>query len=154
LPTWPGQERFRGEIWHSARYFSPRDLVGRRVVVVGAGNSGAEIAVNAARAAQIAFVSVRRGYRLLPRFVGGARAAAILAGVLEPPPPVMLPPDPPELVEMLAGGGRPLSLPPADHRVLAGHPTVNDDFVQAIAHGWLSVRGEIVELLPNGVRFA
>jgi cation diffusion facilitator CzcD-associated flavoprotein CzcO/amino acid transporter len=154
LPSWPGQERFRGEIWHSARYYSPRDLVGRRVLVVGAGNSGADIAVDAARAAQISFVSVRRGYRLLPRFVGGVPTDAILAGVLEAPTSVMLPPDPTELVEMLDGGDRPLSLPPADHRVLAGHPTVNDDFVQAIAHGWLSVRGEIVELLPQGVRFA
>ncbi len=154
LPNWPGQERFQGQIWHSARYFSPADLVGRRVLVVGAGNSGADIAVDAARAAQAAYLSVRRGHRLVPRHVGAVPTDAILAGVLDPPSTLMLPPDPTELVEMLAGNTRPLGLPDADHRILAGHPTVNDELLDTIARGWLGVRGEIVEILPHGVRFA
>jgi cation diffusion facilitator CzcD-associated flavoprotein CzcO/amino acid transporter len=154
LPTWPGQESFRGQIWHSARYFSQSDLVGRRVLVIGAGNSGADIACDAARAAQAAFLSIRRGYRLLPRFVGGVPTDAILAGVLDPPAALMLPPDPTELVEMLAGDKRVIGLPPADHHVLAGHHTVNDELIDAVARGWLQVRPDIVEIVPNGVRFA
>jgi hypothetical protein len=153
LPNWPGQERFHGQIWHSARYYSPADLVGRKVLVVGAGNSGADIAVDAARAAQQAYVSIRRGYRLLPRFVGGVPTDAILAGVIEPPSAVLLPPDPTELVEMLADKGLPIGLPAADHQRLAGHPTVNDEFVNAVARGWLTVRPDIAEILPYGVRF-
>src|SRR5262249_22630784 len=65
-----------------------------------------------------------------------------------------LPPDPIELVEMLAGKARTVGLPPADHRVLAAHPTVNDDLLEAIGRGWLSVRGDVIEILPYGVRFA
>jgi putative flavoprotein involved in K+ transport len=44
VPKWPG--RFRGEIVHSAEYRNPAPYSGRRVLVVGAGNSGAEIAVD------------------------------------------------------------------------------------------------------------
>jgi putative flavoprotein involved in K+ transport len=43
-PNWPG--RFPGEIVHSAEYRNAAPYVGRRVLVVGAGNSGAEIAVD------------------------------------------------------------------------------------------------------------
>jgi putative flavoprotein involved in K+ transport len=44
LPDWPGT--FAGEIVHSADYRNPAPYVGKRVLVVGAGNSGAEIAVD------------------------------------------------------------------------------------------------------------
>jgi putative flavoprotein involved in K+ transport len=46
LPDWPGA--FGGEVVHSAEYRHPRPFAGRRVLVVGAGNSGAEIAVDVA----------------------------------------------------------------------------------------------------------
>src|SRR5207244_4618714 len=44
VPDWPGE--FAGEIVHSTHYRNPRPYHGRRVLVVGAGNSGAEIAVD------------------------------------------------------------------------------------------------------------
>jgi putative flavoprotein involved in K+ transport len=46
LPDWPGP--FAGEITHSANYRNPSPYLGRRVLVVGSGNSGAEIAVDLA----------------------------------------------------------------------------------------------------------
>jgi putative flavoprotein involved in K+ transport len=46
VPAWPGA--FEGEIVHSASYRNPAPYGGRRVLVVGAGNSGAEIAVDVA----------------------------------------------------------------------------------------------------------
>jgi cation diffusion facilitator CzcD-associated flavoprotein CzcO len=46
LPEWPGE--FAGELLHSAAYRNPSAFRGRRVVVVGTGNSGAEIAVDLA----------------------------------------------------------------------------------------------------------
>jgi putative flavoprotein involved in K+ transport len=46
LPDWPGE--FDGEIVHSADYRNPAPYAGRRMLVVGAGNSGAEIAVDLA----------------------------------------------------------------------------------------------------------
>src|SRR5258706_2634713 len=46
LPDWPGRDQFAGELLHSSRYRNPRPYHGRDVLVVGAGNSGAEIAVD------------------------------------------------------------------------------------------------------------
>jgi cation diffusion facilitator CzcD-associated flavoprotein CzcO len=44
LPEWPGRETFEGELLHSAEYRNPAPFAGRRVLVVGPGSSGVEIA--------------------------------------------------------------------------------------------------------------
>jgi putative flavoprotein involved in K+ transport len=44
VPAWPGRESFTGELVHSSQYRSPASYRGKDVLVVGAGNSGAEIA--------------------------------------------------------------------------------------------------------------
>ncbi len=48
LPDWPGREDFTGELLHASRYRSPAPYAGRDVLVVGAGNTGAEIAADLA----------------------------------------------------------------------------------------------------------
>jgi putative flavoprotein involved in K+ transport len=45
LPSWPGAETFTGELVHSSQYRNGEPYRGRDVLVVGSGNSGAEIAV-------------------------------------------------------------------------------------------------------------
>jgi len=44
VPDWPGRDAFTGELVHSSQYMNPEPYRGRDVLVVGAGNSGAEIA--------------------------------------------------------------------------------------------------------------
>ncbi|OKJ78460.1 flavin-containing monooxygenase [Streptomyces sp. CB02460] len=46
LPDWPGRETFTGELLHASDYRSPAPYAGRDVLVVGVGNTGAEIAVD------------------------------------------------------------------------------------------------------------
>jgi putative flavoprotein involved in K+ transport len=48
VPDWPGAEQFGGELLHSSGYRSPAPYRGKRVLVVGTGNSGAEIAADLA----------------------------------------------------------------------------------------------------------
>jgi putative flavoprotein involved in K+ transport len=43
VPRLPGQEGYRGRVLHSAHYRSPDAFLGQHVVVVGGGNSGAQI---------------------------------------------------------------------------------------------------------------
>jgi putative flavoprotein involved in K+ transport len=66
LPDWPGA--FTGELLHSADYRNARPYAGRRVLVVGAGNSGAEIAVDLADggAAEV-FIAVRTSPHIVRR---------------------------------------------------------------------------------------
>ena len=49
VPDWPGREKFRGSLLHSSEYRDPKGYEGKRVLVVGAGNSGAEIALDLSR---------------------------------------------------------------------------------------------------------
>ena len=46
LPGWPGQDSFSGEVLHASRYRDATPYVGKSVLVVGSGNTGAEIAVD------------------------------------------------------------------------------------------------------------
>ena len=68
-PTLPG--RFDGQIMHSAEYRSAEVFKGKRVLIVGCGNSGADIAVDAVHHAKSVDMSLRRGYYFLPKFIKG-----------------------------------------------------------------------------------
>jgi amino acid transporter len=152
LPFWPGERTFHGEIWHSARYRSPADLAGRRVLVVGAGNTAVEIACDAARTAMTAALSVRSGHRYVPRYLDGVPTDAVLAEVLEPPGSVTLPPDPTEVVATLAGDVRQLGLPAAGETP-PSHPTITEDLLPFLSQGWIGARPDVAEILPDGVRY-
>ncbi|HYJ14201.1 MAG TPA: NAD(P)/FAD-dependent oxidoreductase, partial [Candidatus Limnocylindria bacterium] len=71
-PRWPEfGGSFAGEVIHSANYKEPVIARGRRVLVVGGGNSGFDIATDVAAHADMVFHSLRRGYHVLPRFQRG-----------------------------------------------------------------------------------
>lgn len=59
--TFPGQDRFRGQILHTHSYKRPADFVGKRVVVVGIGNSGGDVAVELSMVNPKVYLSTRRG---------------------------------------------------------------------------------------------
>ena len=58
VPEYPGRERFRGEQLHSAHYRSPEPFAGRRVLVVGGGNSGAQILAELSQVADATWVTL------------------------------------------------------------------------------------------------
>ena len=66
-PTWPGMDSFDGPVLHSSRYRNPKPYSGQRVLVVGFGNSGGEIALDLAEAGVDVTVSVRGPVNILPR---------------------------------------------------------------------------------------
>ncbi|NXE37520.1 FMO1 monooxygenase, partial [Ptilorrhoa leucosticta] len=67
LHCFPGIERFRGQYFHSRQYKYPDVFQGKRVLVVGMGNSGVDIAVEASRVAAKVTISTTRGAWLLSR---------------------------------------------------------------------------------------
>ncbi|MET9818835.1 ArsO family NAD(P)H-dependent flavin-containing monooxygenase [Streptomyces sp. NPDC006355] len=64
LPAVPGRSDFRGRQLHTVEYHSPRDFAGQRIVVVGGGNSGAQIAADLAYDTELTWVTQRP-----PRFL-------------------------------------------------------------------------------------
>ncbi|MEX2458046.1 MAG: NAD(P)/FAD-dependent oxidoreductase [Actinomycetota bacterium] len=72
LPAWPGKEGFTGELVHSAQYRNPAPYRGRDVLVVGTGNSGAEIAVDLVEGgAYKVWIAVRTPPNIVLRDMGG-----------------------------------------------------------------------------------
>src|SRR5262249_37505535 len=71
-PTWPGQAQFLGPIVHSAAYRNGEPYRGHRVLVVGFGNSGGEIAIDlCAPGARWVAVAVRGPVNVIPRDLFG-----------------------------------------------------------------------------------
>ncbi|XP_041647715.1 flavin-containing monooxygenase 5-like [Cheilinus undulatus] len=61
LKDFPGIESFEGKYLHSWDYKGPEDMHGKRVVVIGIGNSGGDIAVETSRVAEQVYISTRTG---------------------------------------------------------------------------------------------
>ena len=70
-PPFPGQEAFEGEQLHVHDYKTPDVLEGKRVLVLGIGNSATDIAVEASRIAERTFLAMRRGAWILPKYLKG-----------------------------------------------------------------------------------
>ncbi|MCE7079088.1 ArsO family NAD(P)H-dependent flavin-containing monooxygenase [Streptomyces sp. ST2-7A] len=91
VPALPGRDRYRGRLLHTVDYRGPEEFAGRRVVVVGGGNSGAQIAADLAPHARTLWVT-RRPPRFLPDDIDGralfdtatARRRALEAGRPDP----------------------------------------------------------------------
>ncbi|MEV6046339.1 NAD(P)/FAD-dependent oxidoreductase [Streptomyces xanthochromogenes] len=81
VPAWPGAESYAGELLHAGQYRNPAPFVGRDVLVVGAGNTGAEIAADLAEGgAGRVRLAVRTPPHILRRSTAGwpAQATGIL----------------------------------------------------------------------------
>lgn len=152
LPVVPG--RFEGLTMHSCRYKSPEIFQGRRVLVVGAGNSGCDIAVEAGRQGERAFLSVRRGYHVIPKYSFGRPTDQVgeLGHRLGLPLAVRRRLN--DLVlRTVAGRPEDAGLPRPDHRLLESHPIVNSELLPAIRRGEVRPRPDLVELRGREVVF-
>lgn len=74
VPTWPGQDAFEGEVRHSFGYRNGSDLAGKRVLVVGIGNTGGEIALDLFEHGARPTIAVRSPTHVLARDSGGVPA--------------------------------------------------------------------------------
>lgn len=153
-PTLAGQERFRGELLHAVDYRRPDAFVGRRVLVVGVGNSGGEIGSELARAGADVTVLVRSGAHVVPREIAGIPIQYLSSVVRKFPRAVQ------EAVVRLVGQlterrrGPPV-LPRPAHSPLDAIPVIGFHLVDAIRSGGVRVhRGEIAALTTEGATFS
>lgn len=149
MPVLPGQ--FTGSYIHAKDYRQPSDLVGRRVLVIGGGNSGCDIISEAARVARSADWSLRRGVWLLPKIAFGRPLTDIAVWRL----PVFLQrPVLRLIVRLLIGDYRTYGLPRPDHRVLDRHPTFGTEALGYLRQGRITPRPAIAACDGDLVRFA
>ncbi len=151
MPQVPGE--LSGEVRHAASYRSPKEFDGKRVVIVGLGNSGADIACDAARAAAETYVSVRRGYYFIPKHIFGKPADEFSAD--GPRLPLWLEtPIFSLLQKLLVGDLSKYGMPKPDHRILESHPLMNDQLVHHLRHGDVLLKADIERFDGERVVFA
>jgi indole-3-pyruvate monooxygenase len=76
-PSWPGQEQFKGAVLHSSKYKSGAQFRGQRVLVIGFGNSGGEIAIDLHEQGAKPDLAVRSPVNVIPRDMLGMPILAV-----------------------------------------------------------------------------
>lgn len=150
-PGFPGE--FTGRVMHTHDYSEPGIFAGRDVVVVGVGNSGMDVACDAATVARSVHLVTRHGVHVLPKYVFG-RPIESLSSPLNGYLPHVVERTAYELI-MRATVGRPQDrgLPEPDHRLLQAHPTVSAQLYDRIGHGDIVVKPAIEVLDGATVHF-
>ncbi|BAN49080.1 NAD(P)/FAD-dependent oxidoreductase [Metapseudomonas resinovorans] len=149
-PALPGH--FDGELMHSADYRSPSLFEGKRVLLVGCGNSACDIAVDAVHRARSVDLSVRRGYYFLPKFLLG-RPTDTFGGAVKLPRRLKQLVDG-LLVRVLVGKPSQYGLPDPDYRLYESHPVMNSLVLHHLGHGDIRARRDISAIDGKQVTFS
>ena len=149
FPSWA--EDYPGELIHSKDYQRPQQLAGKRVLVLGGGNSGCDLVAEAARVGASATWSLRRGYWFLPKTLLGRPVVELV----QPWMPVQL-----QrvlirgLLRVAVGRYADYGLPTPDHRLFEAHPSISTEALHYLKHGRIAVRPDVVGVEGSEVRFA
>ncbi|WP_081706637.1 NAD(P)-binding domain-containing protein [Nocardia sp. CNY236] len=133
MPEYPG--RFDGEFIHSHAFKSNVPFTGKRVLVIGGGNSGADVAVECSRVAERCDISMRHGLWIVPKFIVGWPNDVVsdkTAGML---PYSVRQPVMETVVHLTIGRYEHFGLQRPEHGVLQCHPTINSELIYSLGHG-------------------
>jgi len=158
-PSWPGSEIYRGLVAHSSEYRNPTPYAGKRVLVVGFGNSGGEIALDLATAGVDVALAVRGPVQILPRDLLGfpilawailyRRLPARLVDAINAPI-LRLAVGRIEKLGLRRAAKGPRQMVEEDGRV----PLIDIGTLDKIRDGSIKICGGIDRLTPDGVVFA
>jgi putative flavoprotein involved in K+ transport len=156
VPAWPGREAYSGRLVHSAAYSNAAPYVGSRVLVVGAGNSGAEIATDLVdNGAAYVAVSVRTPPPIVPRDPFGlpVQRTSILLSAL---PAAIANRIGWATARLALGDLTRYGMPKADFAPYTTKriPLIDVGFVDALKRGRVTIRPALERLTPPGAVFA
>jgi hypothetical protein len=155
-PSFPGS--FDGPQIHSHDYIDPEnplDLKGKRVLVVGIGNSAVDIVSELGRKTmcETVFLSTRSGAYVVPKYLFGKPADQVVK--TNPMLPATLQRRMARLLPLIFSGRmEDFGLPKPNHNFLDAHPTVSSELLGRLGAGDAVAKGDVAELLGDSVRFA
>lgn len=150
MPDFPGT--FAGELIHASQYRSASQFDGKRVLIVGAGNSGCDIAVDAIHHGVSCDLSMRRGYYFVPKYIFG-KPADTLGGMIKLPMWLKRRIDG-MILKWFVGDPQKYGFPKPDYALYESHPVVNSLVLFHAGHGDLKVRGDIARMDGHTVHFS
>uniref|UniRef100_A0AC35U479 Flavin-containing monooxygenase n=1 Tax=Rhabditophanes sp. KR3021 TaxID=114890 RepID=A0AC35U479_9BILA len=154
---WPGQDKFKGTITHAHSYKDHKGHEDKKVVVVGVGNSGGDIAVELSRIASSVHLVTRRGTWVFNRiFDYGIPFDLVLSTrmvfLMRHITPTWVSNSVLESKLTKRFDHALYGLQPK-HRVLNAHPTVNDELPNRLACGMVKIKPNIKHFTENGIVF-
>ncbi len=154
-PTWPSLSRYGGETLHSSKYLTGAAFKDKRVLVIGAGNSGMEIAADLAEqeAAKVV-VSIRSGPPVVPRDFLGV-PAQVFGILMNPYPPALSDKVGSSLSRIALGDLGRFGLPSPSWGPFSSRrvPVIDIGFVPALKKGKVEVRPAVQSFTSTGVIF-
>jgi hypothetical protein len=151
MPELPGS--FSGQVMHSSQYRDLDQVRGQRVLVVGGGNSGCDIVVDAGRVAAKAVISMRRGYWIIPKHIFGVPSDVFAEGGPTLPAWVQQRVFG-RMLRVLYGKPEKLGLQKPDHKLFETHPLLNTNLPLSIQHGDVTARPGLQSAAGATVTFA
>jgi cation diffusion facilitator CzcD-associated flavoprotein CzcO len=158
LPSWPGQEQYRGELMHSSLYRNGEKWRGRRVLVIGFGNSAGEIALDLLEHGVAPTLSVRGPVNVISREVLGLPVLAV-GLLLRPFPPRVADLIGAPLFRLVVGNVKRLGLTKLPYGAMqqvqehGQFPFIDIGTIAAIREGRIALRRGVERFTPDGVRF-
>lgn len=154
-PKWPNYPgAFDGPMLHACQYKTSDVLTDKRVLVIGAGNSGCDIAVESAQNAQVTFHSTRRGYYYNPKYTFGKPSDQVNEVMLKLRVPLPLQRWIYSIIlKLLIGLPQDYGLPKPDHKFFETHPIVNQLIYYYVAQGDILPKPDVKELRGHRVLF-
>jgi cation diffusion facilitator CzcD-associated flavoprotein CzcO len=152
---YPGQEAYTGRLEHASTYREPSRYAGRRVLIVGSGNTGAEIAIDLAEHGVTTSVSIRAGANVVPRELLGLpiqRWAHVIAAL----PPFVTRRIAAVLLRNAARRQQKAGVPRPTGSIIGrpGVPVIGLDFLRLARAGAIGIRPGIQSFRPDAVVFA
>ncbi|WP_306212119.1 flavin-containing monooxygenase [Actinoplanes sp. RD1] len=139
---------FRGKVMHASAFKDPAQLRGRKVLVVGGGNSGCDIAVEAAQQAETVWHSTRRGYWYAPKYLLGRPLDQMLLRWRLPQWLYE------RVLRLTVGDLTRFGLPAPDHRPYESHPVVNSQLAYYLGHGRITAVSDVARMEGSTVELA
>lgn len=154
MPKYPKYEgEFTGTWMHSHDFKGVTDeWRGKKILIIGAGNSGCDVAVESARVSKDVFLSMRNPQWFVPKFMLGY-PADILVKSLEKLPPKMRQMLLTKMVKAFTGNYADFGLPVNKKPMLTQYPTANSDFIDYVRHGKIKPKPAIQKLDGKNIHF-
>jgi len=149
-PAFPGD--FNGIQMHAHSFTEGSEFRGKKVVVLGMGNSAMDIAVESSYIADATYLAARRGAHIIPKYVFGKPLDQVLAS--DPRVPLKIRQKVfAGILRTQIGKVEDYGLPKPDHQIADAHPTISDTILSRITHGAIKVKPNIASLEGDRVRF-
>ncbi|MDX6582121.1 MAG: hypothetical protein QOI10_1305 [Solirubrobacterales bacterium] len=144
-PPFAGQDRFEGVQVHVHDYKTPDVLEGRRVLVLGIGNSACDLAVESSRVASRTLLAMRRGAWIFPKYLNGKPTDELGNALTSRLPLPVVRAMYRRALKTATGDPMDYGLPEPDHKLVEAHPTISSDLLPRLGHGEVQVKPNIAE---------